>query len=151
MFEINRKDAGGRYIDAEGDHLVTVSKVEENLDAKGREVCKVTFKTDDGATINDRFINQENLWFRINQMVVATRHNVPDGAKYDFTGVKGSYAAFLRSMIGLDLIITVKPEEYQLNGETKKAMRIKRMKASDGVVKAAVVSDNDGAADEIPF
>jgi hypothetical protein len=84
-------------------------------------------------------------------MVVATRHNVPDGAKYDFTGVKGSYAAFLRSMIGLDLIITVKPEEYQLNGETKKAMRIKRMKASDGVVKAAVVSDNDGATDEIPF
>ena len=53
--------------------------------------------------------------------------------------------------IGLDLIITVKPEEYQLNGETKKAMRIKRLKASDGVVKAAVVSDNDGATDEIPF
>lgn len=143
MFSVNRKDAGGRYIDAEGDYTVTVSKVEETLDAKGREVCKVTFKTEDGASITDRYINQENVWFRVNQLVAATKHNVPDGTQVDFLGTKGSYAAFLKSMIGLNLIITVKAEEYQVNGETKKAMRIKRLKA--------VVSDNDGAVDEIPF
>ena len=129
MFQVNRKDAGNRYIDAEGDYVVTLAKVEENLDAKGREVCKVTFKTEDGASVSDRFINQENVWFRVNQLVAATNHNVPDGTQVDFLGVKGSYANFLKSMIGLDLVITTRFEEYEYNGERKKTLRLKGMKA----------------------
>jgi hypothetical protein len=129
MFKVNRKDAGGSYINAEGEYTVTVMKVEETLDAKGREVCKVTFATDDGASIADRFINQENVWFRVNQLVAATNHNVPDGTEVDFLGVKGSYANFLRGMIGLELAIVVRAEEYESNGEKKKAYRIKAMKA----------------------
>ena len=103
-------------------------KVEENLDPKGREVCKLTFKTDDGASITDRFINQENVWFRVNQLVAATNHNIPDGTQVDFLGVKGSYANFLKAMIGLSLVITTKFEEYESNGEKKKAVRLKNMK-----------------------
>ena len=129
MFKVNRKDAGGSYINAEGEYTVTVMKVEETLDAKGREVCKVTFATDEGASIADRFINQENVWFRVNQLVAATNHNVPDGTEVDFLGVKGSYANFLRGMIGLELAIVVRAEEYESNGEKKKAYRIKTMKA----------------------
>lgn len=129
MFKVNRKDAGGSYINAEGEYTVTVMKVEETLDAKGREVCKVTFATEDGSSIADRFINQENVWFRVNQLVAATNHNVPDGTEVDFLGKKGSYANFLRSMIGLELTIVVRAEEYDLNGEKKKAYRIKTMKA----------------------
>jgi len=128
MFKVNRKDAGGSYINAEGEYTVTVMKVEETLDAKGREVCKVTFATDDGASIADRFINQENVWFRVNQLVAATNHNVPDGTQVDFLGVKGSYANFLKSMIGLELIITTRFEDYESNGEKKKAVRLKNMK-----------------------
>lgn len=130
MFKVNRKDAGSNYINAEGEYTVTVTKVEESLDAKGREVCKVTFVTDDGSSISDRFINQENVWFRVNQLVAATNHDVPDGTEVDFLGKKGSYAAFLRSMIGLELAITVRGEEYEVNGEKKKAYRVKNMKAS---------------------
>jgi len=129
MFKVNRKDAGGSYINAEGEYTVTVMKVEETLDAKGREVCKVTFATEDGASIADRFINQENVWFRVNQLVAATNHNVPDGTEVDFLGVKGSYASFLRGMIGLELVITVRAEEYELNGEKKRTMRLKNMRA----------------------
>ena len=128
MFKVNRKDAGGSYINAEGEYTVTVMKVEETLDAKGREVCKVTFATEDGSSIADRFINQENVWFRVNQLVAATNHNVPDGTEVDFLGKKGSYANFLKSMIGLELTIIVRAEEYDLNGEKKKAYRIKAMK-----------------------
>lgn len=128
MFKVNRKDAGGSYINAEGEYTVTVMKVEETLDAKGREVCKVTFATEDGSSIADRFINQENVWFRVNQLVAATNHNVPDGTEVDFLGKKGSYANFLKSMIGLELAIVVRAEEYDLNGEKKKAFRIKAMK-----------------------
>jgi len=128
MFKVNRKDAGGSYINAEGEYTVTVMKVEETLDAKGREVCKVTFATEDGSSIADRFINQENVWFRVNQLVAATNHNVPDGTEVDFLGKKGSYANFLKSMIGLELTIVVRAEEYDLNGEKKKAYRIKAMK-----------------------
>ena len=143
MFQVNRKEAaGGRYIDSEGDFIVTLVKVEENLDPKGREVCKLTFKTDDGASITDRFINQENVWFRVNQLVAATNHNVPDGTQVDFLGVKGSYANFLKSMIGLELVITTRFEEYEYNGERKKTLRLKGMKAV-----APVASDTE----EKPF
>ena len=128
MFQVNRKDAGGKYIDSEGDFIVTLVKVEENLDPKGREVCKLTFKTDDSASITDRFINQENVWFRVNQLVAATNHNVPDGTQVDFLGVKGSYAEFLKAMIGLPLVITTRFEEYESNGEKKKTLRLKAMK-----------------------
>lgn len=145
MFEVNRKDAGGRYIDAEGDFTVTLVKVEENLDPKGREVCKLTFKTEDGASITDRFINQENVWFRVNQLVAATNHNVPDGTQVDFLGVKGSYANFLKAMIGLELVITTKFEEYESNGEKKRAVRLKNMKP------VAKTNDDVDDGDEKPF
>ena len=140
MFQVNRKDAGGRYIDAEGEYTVTVIKVEENLDVKGREVCKVTFATDEGASITDRFINQENTWFRVNQLVAATNHNVPDGTEVDFLGSKGSFANFLKAMIGLQLGIVTRFEEYEFNGEKKKTLRLKGMKAVAPV-----------AAEEKPF
>lgn len=143
MFQVNRKDAGGRYIDAEGDFIVTLAKVEENLDPKGREVCKLTFKTEDGASLTDRFLNQENTWFRVNQLVAATNHNVPDGTQVDFLGVKGSYANFLKAMIGLELVITTKFEEYEYNGEKKKTLRLKGMKP------VAKPEADDG--DEKPF
>lgn len=142
MFQVNRKDAGGKYIDSEGDFIVTLVKVEENLDPKGREVCKLTFKTDDGASITDRLINQENMWFRVNRLVAATNHNVPDGTQVDFLGVKGSYANFLKAMIGLSLVITTKFEEYESNGEKKKAVRLKNMKP---------VPTSDDGGEEKPF
>ena len=129
MFKVNRKDAGSNYINAEGEYTVTVIKVEENLDVKGREVCKVTFSTDEGASITDRFINQENTWFRVNQLVAATNHNVPDGTEVDFLGIKGSFANFLKAMIGLQLGIVTRFEEYEFNGEKKKTLRLKGMKA----------------------
>ena len=149
MFQVNRKDAGNRYIDAEGDYVVTLAKVEENLDAKGREVCKVTFKTEDGASVSDRFINQESVWWRVNQLVAATDHNVPDGTQVDFAGTKGAYANFLRAMIGLSLVVTLKFEEYQSNGETKRTLRVRNMKPASAAAKP---SDNDvGDGDEKPF
>ena len=140
MFKVNRKDAGSNYINAEGEYTVTVMKVEENLDVKGREVCKVTFATDEGASITDRFINQENTWFRVNQLVAATNHNVPDGTEVDFLGSKGSFANFLKAMIGLQLGIVTRFEEYEFNGEKKKTLRLKGMKAVTPV-----------AAEEKPF
>lgn len=144
MFQVNRKDAVGKYIDSEGDFIVTLAKVEENLDPKGREVCKLTFKTDEGSSITDRFINQENVWFRVNQLVAATNHNVPDGTQVDFLGVKGSYADFLRKMIGLSLVITTKFEEYESSsGEKKKTVGLKSMKQAP--------SSDDADGDEKPF
>jgi len=91
-------------------------------------VCKVTFATDEGASITDRFINQENTWFRVNQLVAATNHNVPDGTEVDFLGTKGSFANFLKAMIGLQLGIVTRFEEYEFNGEKKKTLRLKAMK-----------------------
>ena len=67
---------------------------------------------------------------------------MPDGTQVDFLGVKGSYANFLKSMIGLELAITTRFEEYEYNGEKKKTLRLKGMKAV-----APVASDTE----EKPF
>lgn len=131
MFTVNRKEAGSKYIDTEGTHVVTIAKVEGALDAKGREVATITFKRHDGAAITDRFINQENVWWRVNALVAATDHNVPDGTTIDFLGKKGSFFEFLTGMVGLELAITTKAEEYVAKtGETKKAMRVRTFKSS---------------------
>ena len=42
--------------------------------------------------------------------------------------MKGSYANFLRSMIGLELVTTVKSRKYEQNGENKTAFDVKSMK-----------------------
>lgn len=130
MFKVNRQDGAAQYINTEGDFVVTVSKVEEALDNKGREVCKVTFKTDDGSSTSDRFINQENTWFRVNQLVAATNHNVPDGTEVDFLGKKGSFGEFIKAMVGLELIIVARFDEYvDQAGDKKKIIRVKNMRA----------------------
>ena len=61
MFKVNRQDGAAQFINTEGDFVVTVSKVEEALDNKGREVCKVTFKTDDGSSTSD-MRTHSSLW-----------------------------------------------------------------------------------------
>lgn len=127
MFKVNRKEASARYIDTEGWHIVTVHKVEENLDSKGREVAVVTFKAESGATINDRFLNQENVWWRVNSLVAATNPDIPDDTEVDFANNRGSFAEFIAKMLGLKLDIQCKFEEYQKDGETKKILRIKAM------------------------
>ncbi len=76
----------------------------------------------------------------MNQLVAATNHNVPDGTEVDFLGTKGSFANFLKAMIGLQLGIVTRFEEYEFNGEKKKTLRLKGMKAVAPV-----------AAEEKPF
>lgn len=128
MFKVNRKEASARYIDTEGNHVVAIHKIEETLDTKGREVVVVTFKTDDGASINDRFLNQENVWWRVNSLVAATNPDIPDDTEVDFANKRGSFAEFIAKMLGLKLEIVCKYEEYQKDGEAKKILRVKNMK-----------------------
>ena len=80
----------------------------------------------------------------MNQLVAATNHNVPDGTQVDFLGVKGSYGDFLRQMIGLSLVITTKFEEYESNGEKKKAVRLRAM-------KQLPTAADDAGEEEKPF
>lgn len=150
MFTVNRKDAGSKYIDTEDTHVVSVSKVEGALDNKGREVAKVTFKRHDGATIQDRFLNQENVWWRVNSLVAATDHNVPDGTTVDFLGVKGSFFEFLTGMVGLELAIVTKFEEYTTAaGETKKAVRVRQFKTAK--VEPTNLDGEEDAGNAVPW
>lgn len=128
MFKVNRKEASARYIDAEGEYTVVIHKVEETLDTKGRELVTITYKTDDGASINDRFINQENVWWRVNSLVAATNPDIPDNTEVDFANKRGSFAEFIARMLDHRLNIVCKFEEYQKDGETKKILRVKNLK-----------------------
>ena len=128
MFKVNRKEASARYIDAEGEYTVAIHKIEETLDSKGRELVTITYKTDDGASINDRFINQDTVWWRVNALVAATNPDIPDNTEVDFANKRGSFAEFIAKMLGLRLNIVVKSEEYTKDGEKKSILRVKTLK-----------------------
>lgn len=128
MFKVNRKEASARYIDAEGEYTVAIHKIEETLDTKGRELVTVTYKTDDGASINDRFINQESVWWRVNALVAATNPEIPDNTEVDFANKRGAFGEFIAQMLGHRLNIVCKYEEYTKDGEVKKILRVKNLK-----------------------
>lgn len=128
MFKVDRKAAEVARIETEGEHEVTIHKVEEQLDSRGREVAIVTFRNDEGGTLNDRFLNQESVWWRVNALVSATDAPVSDGTEVDFAGKRGSFAEFIAAMIGLRLVIVTRFEEYVKDGETKRILKVRSMK-----------------------
>jgi hypothetical protein len=152
MFTVNRKDGASKYIDTEGTHLVSIAKCEAILDGKGREIVTVTFKRQDGAAITDRFINQENVWWRVNSLVAATDHNVPDGTQVDFLGVKGSFLEFLTAMIGLELAIVTKFEDYTAkDGTPKKAVRVRSFRNANTVKPVSDLAGEEDAGEAAPW
>jgi hypothetical protein len=133
MFKVDRKAAEITRIETEGEHEVTVHKVEEQLDSRGREIALVTFRTDSGGLLTDRFLNQESVWWRVNALVSATDAPIDDGTEVDFAGKRGSFAEFISAMIGLRLVIVTRFEEYQKDGETKRILKVRGMKKAKTV------------------
>lgn len=133
MFKVDRKAAEVTRIETEGEHEVTIHKVEEQLDQRGREVALVTFRTDSGGILTDRFLNQESVWWRVNALVSATDAPINDGTEVDFAGKRGSFAEFIGSMIGLRLVIVTRFDEYQKDGETKRILKVRGMKKPKAV------------------
>ncbi len=126
MFKVNRKEAGSRFIDKEGEYVMSIVEVKDVIGKSGREEADLFWKTDDGQSITFRVFNQENCWFWLNKLVLGTGADIPDGETFDLLGKRGEFSRFLRMLVGMPALVVVKPESYtDKGGETKTAMRVR--------------------------
>lgn len=139
MFKVNRKEAGSRFINQEGEYIMSIVEVKDVIGNGGREEADISWKTDDGQSITFRVFNQENCWFWLNKLVLATGADIPDGEEFDFLGKRGEFSRFLRMLVGMPALVVVKPENYTKGGETKTAYRVKDVRS----VPAAPVQSDD--------
>jgi hypothetical protein len=121
MFKVNRKEAEGGYINAEGDYVMRIVEVKALIGNGGREEADVYWKTDDGKLIKQRLWNQENCWFWLNKLVVATGAEIPDGEEFDLLGKRGEFQRFLEQLVELPATVIVKSETFTGKDGTQKS------------------------------
>jgi hypothetical protein len=121
MFKVNRKEAEGGYINAEGDYVMRIVEVKALIGNGGREEADVYWKTDDGKLIKQRLWNQQNCWFWLNKLVVATGAEIPDGEEFDMLDKRGEFQRFLEQLLDLPATVVVKSESYTGKDGTQKS------------------------------
>ena len=140
MFKVNRKEAGSRFINQEGEYVMSIVSVKDLIGKDGREEVDVTWKSVDGQSITQRFWNQENTWFWLNKLVLATGADIPDGQEFDFLNDRGSFGRFIRLVEGLPALVVVRKESFTgRDGASKDSWKVKDLKA----VPAAPVQSDD--------
>jgi hypothetical protein len=110
---------------AEGDYTVVIDSVEQQMTPQGFEKALIVFKDDKNRTAKDDLLNKDTVYWRLNQLIVATGMKVPNGAEFDFSK-RGEFFGFVKSFVGMKLNITLKNDSYEKNGETKTFLKVSR-------------------------
>lgn len=109
----------------EGDYVVSIESVEQQMTPQGFEKALIVFKDDKNRSCKDDLLNKDTVYWRLNQLIVATGMKVPNGAEFDFTK-RGEFFNFVRSFVGMKLTVTLKKDSYEKNGETKTFLKVSR-------------------------
>ena len=116
--DLNASDRPERFTE-EGNYLVTIEKAERGLTSKGDEYATITLRDDKNRSVDDRLLNKESVYWRLNQLVVSSGMKVPHGTEYDFSR-SGEFFNFVKSFIGLKVGIALKKEAYTAKDGTEK-------------------------------
>lgn len=116
--DLNASDRPERFTE-EGSYIVTIEKVERALTSKGDEKATITLRDDRNRSVDDNLLNKESVYWRLNQLVIASGMKVPHGTEYDFTK-SGEFFNFVKSFIGLKVGIVLKKESYVGKDGTEK-------------------------------
>lgn len=128
--DLNASDRPERFTE-EGNYIVTIEKVERALTSKGDEKATITLRDDRNRSVDDNLLNKESVYWRLNQLVVASGMKVPHGTEYDFSK-SGEFFNFVKSFIGLKVGIILKKESYiGKDGTEKFALRVSKFVKSD--------------------
>jgi hypothetical protein len=116
----------------EGDYSVVIDGVEKSLTQQGFEKAVITFKDGKNRQVKDDLLNKETVYWRLNQLIIATGMKVPNGAEFDFTK-SGEFFNFVKSFVGMKLNVSLKSEAYtNKDGEAKSILKVSRYaKASE--------------------
>jgi hypothetical protein len=110
---------------AEGDYIVAIESVEQQMTPQGFEKAVIVFKDDKNRTAKDDLLNKDTVYWRLNQLIVASGMKVENGSEMDFSK-RGEFFNFVKSFVGLKITITLKNDSYEKNGETKTFLKVQR-------------------------
>ena len=129
--DTNQQDRPERFTE-EGDYTVVIDSVDKNLTPQGYEKVQIIFKDSKNRQTKDDLLNKETVYWRLNQLIIATGMKVPNGTEYDFSK-SGEFFNFVKSFVGMTLNVTLKTETYEKNGEQKSFLKVaKYSKAKQG-------------------
>lgn len=123
--DLHSSDRPERF-SAEGDYTVVIDNVEKALTPKGDEKTILTFKDDKNRQVKDDLLNKDTVYWRLNQLIVATGMKVPHGAEFDFSK-SGEFFNFVKTFVGMKLNVSLKSESYtNKDGEQKSVLKVNR-------------------------
>lgn len=123
--DLNASDRPERFTE-EGDYTVVIQNVERQLTPKGDEKAVLTFSDDKNRTVKDDLLNRDTVYWRLNQLIIATGMPIPDGAELDFSK-SGEFTNFVRKFVGMKLAITLKKDSFTTKeGEQKTFLKVNR-------------------------
>jgi hypothetical protein len=127
--DLTASDRPERFTE-EGDYTVVIENVEKALTQQGFEKATITFKDGKNRAVKDDILNKETVYWRLNQLIIATGMKVPNGAEFDFTK-SGEFFNFVKSFVGMKLTISLKSEAYtNKDGEAKSILKVSKYSKS---------------------
>jgi hypothetical protein len=123
--DLNAGDRPERFTD-EGDYTVTIQSVERSMTSQGIEKALIVLADEKNRTVKDDLLNKDTVYWRLNQLIVATGMKVPHGTEMDFSK-SGEFFNFVKSFIGMKLVISLKNDSYtNKDGEQKTILRVSK-------------------------
>ncbi len=123
--DLNASDRPERFTE-EGDYTVVIESVEKNLTQQGFEKASIVFKDDKNRQVKDDLLNKDTVYWRLNQLIIATGMKVPHGAEFDFQK-SGEFFNFVKSFVGMKLTVSLKSEAYtNKDGEAKSILKVSK-------------------------
>jgi hypothetical protein len=137
--DLNASDRPERFTD-EGEYTVVVDAVERLLTPNGVEKAVITLKDSRNRQVKDDLLNKDTVYWRLNQLVVASGLSIANGTELDFSK-SGEFFNFVKGFVGLKVNVLLKKEEYtsKQTGEQKFVLKVSKF-----------AKVNSGSSDE-PF
>lgn len=123
--DLTASDRPERFTE-EGEYTVVIENVEKALTQQGFEKATITFKDSKNRAAKDDLLNKDTVYWRLNQLIIATGMKVPNGTEYDFSK-SGEFFNFVKSFVGMKLTISLKSEAYtNKDGEQKSILKVSK-------------------------
>lgn len=140
--DLNASDRPERFTQ-EGEYTVTIQGVEKALTSQGFEKAVITFADERNRQVKDDLMNKDTVYWRLNQLIVASGMRVPHGAEFDFSK-SGEFFNFVKSFVGMKITVALKSDSYtNKEGEQKTILKVARYAkpTTGGAVVSAPTED----------
>lgn len=86
--------------------------------------------------VSDQFLNKENCWWRLNELLVAfPQVRIDEGSEIDLSK-RDTFNSFLNQFVGQKCQVKLEEETYVKDGEQKKTLRVKKFLPVAGEAEA---------------